>query len=146
MNKRSLSKKAAVNIDTKEYFSPNEDLDVDSFTNSEENLDNLETIEDKVIEAHLNLLPAMDQTEYTRRLKEVKVAMKNVSYSIENFPVVLVEIMHSIERRAITDSMKVFNNLVLDLEVDLDGNEYAVNRLAKLEQMWKEVLDEFLIT
>ena len=41
--------------------------------------------------------------------------------------------------------MKVFNNLVLDLEVDLDGNEYAVNRLAKLEQMWKEVLDEFLI-
>ena len=60
--------------------------------NSEENLDNLETIEDKVLTALLILFSAMDQTEYTRRLKEVKVTKKNVTYLIEDFPVALAEI------------------------------------------------------
>ena len=54
----------------------------------------------------------MDQTEYTRRLKEVKVTSKNSNYSIGDFPVVLAEIIDSqsieIERRAITNNMKFF--------------------------------------
>ena len=70
--------------------------------------------------------------------------MKNFSHSIEDFSVVLAEIMDSqcieIERKAITESIKVFNKLVSNLEVDLDGDEQEedVNRLSKLEQMRRE--------
>ena len=49
--------------------------------------------------------------------------------------------------RAIADSVKAFNNLVLNLEVDLDGDKHKKDafRLANLEQLREKVLDFFYI-
>ena len=69
-----------------------------------------ETIENEVFVDCSNLSSAMDQQEYNRRLREIKVARENVRISIENFPVALVETLDSqgmdSEKRVITDCLK----------------------------------------
>ena len=92
----------------------------------------------------------MDQGEYTRRFREVKVARENVRTSIENFPVALVENLDSqgidSERRAIADCVKIFNDKVSNLKVDLDGDEHEedARRLSNLDKINEEISDEVL--
>ena len=93
----------------------------------------------------------MDQEEYTRRLREIKVAKQDVKSLIRNFPAKPVESLDSqnveVGRRAITDSMKFFDSRILYLVVDLNGEEHEedATRIANLEQIRREVLDKFLI-
>ena len=90
----------------------------------------------KVLEDLNNLFSALDQAEYNRRLRKIKVTIKDIKSSIENFPVTLVGSLdpQSIEseRRAIADSMKVFISKVSNLEADLEDNNNEVygDRLA----------------
>ena len=110
----------------------------------------IETLEDEVFEDLGNLFSAMDQGEYNRRFREVKVARENVRSSIEHFPVALVENLDSqgidSERRAITDCVKIFNDKVSNLKVDLDGDEHEedARRLSNLDKIKKEISDEVL--
>ena len=78
----------------------------------------------------------------------MKVTSKNASYSFAEFPITLAKIMDlqtiEMELGVITDNMRIFNNLVSDLEINLDGDEHILNRLSKLEQMRKEILDKYI--
>ena len=109
----------------------------------------VELIENEVFEDSSSPFSAMEQQEYSKRLREVKVARENVRSSIVAFPTASVAGLDStslVSRlKSIFDCLHVFYDKVSNLKVDLDDDQEVDNeRLSSLGNMSKKLTEEVL--